>query len=115
VICTVKGGFTDLHAMVSGLNNGILLSMEAAAELMSLPRRNTLSLPEAAHVEAMVQSRGSPIITCRQDLLIFDEDRSDLPSQASRPLRNEMSDIHEILFPRGAMRGRSFFLFIFQG
>jgi len=40
MVCTVKGGFTDLHPVVSGLNNGILLSMEAATEFMSLSRRN---------------------------------------------------------------------------
>jgi hypothetical protein len=101
--------------VVSGLNNGILLSMEATAQLVSLSRRNTLFLPEATDIQTMLDSRRSSIITCGQDFFVFDEDRSNLPSQAGRPLGNEMSDIHEIFFPRGAMGGRPFFLFLFQG
>ena len=114
MVRTVKSGFADLHPVVSGLNDGILLSMEAAAEFVSLSRRDALFLPEATNLQTMLQSGRSPIITRRQNLLIFDEHSSNLPSQTGRSLGNEMSDIHEILFPRGPM-GRLFFLFLFQG
>jgi hypothetical protein len=50
MVSTIKGGFTDPHPVVSGLNNGILLSVEAAAEFMSLPRRNPSFLPEATNL-----------------------------------------------------------------
>ena len=115
MVRTEEGGLTDLHSVVSSLNNGILLSMKATAEFVSLSRRDPLFLSKAARVQTMLQPGRGPVITCRQDLLIFDEDSSNLPSQAGRPFGNEMSDVHEILFPRGAMGGKAFFLFLFQG
>jgi hypothetical protein len=50
MVCTVKGGFTDLHPVVSGLNNGILLSMETATEFMPLPRGDPSFFPEATNL-----------------------------------------------------------------
>src|SRR4030042_3392429 len=48
-------------------------------------------------------------------LFIFDEDASNLPSQTGRPLGDEVSYIHEILFPGGPSVKNLFFLFFFQG
>ncbi len=115
MVRTIKGGITDLHSVVSGLNNRILLGMEAATELMSLSRRNPSFLPEATNLQAMLQSGRSPVVTGRQYLFVFDKHSANLPSQAGRSLSNEMSDIHEIFFPRGALGGTLFFLFLFQG
>jgi hypothetical protein len=103
--------------MVGGLNNGILLGVEAAAEFVSFPRRDGLLFTKAPHIQAVLKPRRCPIVACRQNLLIFDENRSNLSSQTGRPLGNEMGDIHEILFPGRPMRDNlSFlFLFLFQG
>ena len=50
MVCTVKRGSTDLHSVVSGLNDGILLGMKAATEFMPLSRGDPLFLPEATNL-----------------------------------------------------------------
>jgi hypothetical protein len=89
--------------------------MKATAEFVAFSRRNALFLPEATDVQAVFQSGGSPIITCRQNLLIFDEESTYLSSKAGGAFGDEMGDIHEIFFPRGPTRMNPFFLFLFQG
>jgi hypothetical protein len=54
MVGTVKGGSANLHSMVGGLNNGILLGVEATAQLVSLPRRDGLPLTEASDVQAVL-------------------------------------------------------------
>jgi hypothetical protein len=89
--------------------------MKATAEFVTFSRRDASFLTEAADVQAMFQSGGSPIITRRQNLFIFDKESPHLPSKAGGAFGDEMSDIHEIFFPRGATRRTLFFLFLFQG
>jgi hypothetical protein len=89
--------------------------MEAPAEFVSLSGRDSSLLPKTTDVHAVFQPGRSSIVTRGQDFFIFDEDSSYLPSQTGRSLRNEMSDIHEILFPRGSMGRNLFFIFLFQG
>jgi hypothetical protein len=101
--------------MVGGLDNRILFSMEATAEFVSLSRTDSLFLAETTDVQAVFQSGRSSIVTRGQNLFIFDQDRSYLPSQTGRSLGNQMSDIHEILFPGGSMGSNLLFLFLFQG
>jgi len=113
MVGTVKGGPADLHSVVGGLNNGILLGVEAAAEFVSFPRRDALPFTKASHIQAVLDSRRRSIVACRQNLLIFDENSSNLSSQTGRPFGNEMGDIHEILFPGGPVGDNLFFLFLF--
>ena len=115
MVCTKQGGSADFDSVISGLNNGILLRMKATAKFVSFSRGDPLFFSETARIQAMLQSGRRSIIACREDFLIFDQDGADLPSQTGRPFGNEMSDIHEILFPRGAMGGKTLFLFFFQG
>jgi hypothetical protein len=89
--------------------------METAAELVSFPRWDSLPLTKATDVQTMFQSGRSSIVTGGQDLFIFDQHSPYLPPQASGPLGNEMSNIHEILFPGGPTKRKPFFLFCFQG
>jgi hypothetical protein len=89
--------------------------MEAPAEFVSLPGRDSSLLPKATDVQAVFQPGRSSIVTRGQDFFIFDEDSSYLPSQTSRSLGNKMGNIHEILFPRGPMGRNFFFIFLFQG
>jgi hypothetical protein len=89
--------------------------MKATAEFVTFSRRDASFLTEAADVQAMFQSGGSPIITRRQNLFIFDEERTYMSSKAGGAFGDKMSDIHEIFFPRGAARRNLFSLFLFQG
>jgi hypothetical protein len=88
--------------------------MKTTTEFVALSRRDALFLTEATDIQAVFQSGGSPIITRRQNLFIFDEESTYLPSKAGGAFGDEMSDIHEIFFPRRAMRMNLFFLFLFQ-
>jgi hypothetical protein len=56
MVCAIKGGPTNPYAVVGGLDDRILLSMESAAEFMPLPRRNALFFTEATDVQTMFQS-----------------------------------------------------------
>ena len=115
MVSAVKGRPPNPHSVVGGLDNCILFSMEAPAEFVPLPGRDASLLPEATDVQAVFQPGGSSIVTRGQNLLVFDEHRSYLPSQTGRSLCNEVRDVHEILFPRGSMGRNLFFLFLFQG
>jgi hypothetical protein len=101
--------------MVGGLDNRILLGMKTAAKFVSFSRRDPLFLAEATDVQAMFQPGRSSIVAGGQNLFIFDEDSSYLPSQAGGPFGNEMSNIHKIFFPGGSMGRNLFFLSLFQG
>jgi hypothetical protein len=87
--------------------------MEAPAEFVSLPGRDSSLLPKTTDVQAVFQPGRSSIVTRGQDFFIFDEDSSYLPSQTGRSLGNKTSDIHEIFFPRGSSGRNLFFLFLF--
>jgi hypothetical protein len=89
--------------------------MKATAEFVAFSRRDALFLTEATNVKAVFQARGSPIITCCQDLFIFDEECTHLPSKAGGTFGNEMGNIHEIFFPRGSSGKSLFSLVLFQG
>ncbi len=101
--------------MVGSLDDRILLGMKAAAEFVSLSGRDPLFLAEATDIQAVFYSGRSSVVTGGQNLLILDEDGPHLSSQTSRPLGDEVSNIHEIFFPGGSMRRTLFFLFLFQG
>src|SRR4030043_1301530 len=62
MVCAIKGGSPDPHTMIGGLDDGILLCMEPAAELMSFPRGDAQFLAKATNLQAMFQSRGGSII-----------------------------------------------------
>jgi len=56
MVCAIKGGSPDPHTMIGGLDDGILLCMEPAAELMSFPRGDAQFLAKATSFQAMFQS-----------------------------------------------------------
>ena len=114
-VCAIKRGSPDPHPMIGGLDDGILLCMEPAAELMSFPRGDAQSLAKTPNFQAMFQSRGSSIVTRCENLFISDKNSPYLPTQAGRALCDEMGDVHEVFFPGGSKGTDLFFLFLFQG
>jgi len=56
MVSAIKRGSPDPHPMIGGLDDGILLCMEPAAELMSFPRGDAQSLAKAPNFQAMFQS-----------------------------------------------------------
>jgi hypothetical protein len=85
--------------MISGLNDGVLFSVKTTAEFMSFTRGDGLLLTKATDFEAVFQSRGSPIITRGQDLLVFDEKGAHLSPETCRTFSHQLGNIHKILFP----------------
>jgi hypothetical protein len=100
--------------MVGCLDNGILLGVKAPAEFMALSGRDTQLFTKAADVQTVGETGRSPIVACRQDLLIFDQNGAHMSSQASRTFGDEMSDIHEVFFPGRSERVQFLFFFRFQ-
>jgi hypothetical protein len=80
MVRAVEGGSPDLHSMVGRLNDGILLCMKATAEFMAFSRRDAQFLAEATDVKAVFQFRRGTVVTCRQDLFIFNKDGPHLSS-----------------------------------
>ena len=85
--------------MISGLNDGVLLSVKTTAEFMSLTRGDGLLLTKATDFEAVFQSSGSAIVTRGQNLLVFDEEGAHLSPETRRTFSHQMGYIHKILFP----------------
>jgi hypothetical protein len=63
MVGAIKGGSSNLHPVVSGLDNCILLGMKATAEFMSFSRRDALFLTEATDIQAVFKPGGSSIVT----------------------------------------------------
>ena len=55
VVRTIEGGSTDPHAMVRGLDDRILLSVEAATEFMPFSGGDALAFAKAPNVQTMLQ------------------------------------------------------------
>ena len=115
MVRAVKSRTTNRNAVVSCLDDGILFRMQAPAQFVAFPRGDAKLLAQAACIEAMFQSRGSPIVPGGQDFLVLHKNGADLPSDAGGPLRNQMGDIHEVLFPRGSKWADLFSNSLFQG
>jgi len=63
VVGAVERGSSDCHSVISGLNDGVLLSVEATAEFMSFPRGDGLLFAKATDLEAVLQSGRGAIVT----------------------------------------------------
>ena len=56
MVGAVKRGSADRHAMIGRLDDRVLFGVQAPAEFMALSGRNSLLLPETAHIKAVLQA-----------------------------------------------------------
>jgi hypothetical protein len=75
--------------------------MEAAAEFMTLPGRDTQLFPQATDIKTVGNPGRGAIISGGKNVFIFDENGPHLPAQAGRAPGHEMGYFHEIFIPTG--------------
>jgi hypothetical protein len=98
--------------VVGRLDNGILLGVKAPAEFMAFSGGDSELFTKATDLQTVGQTGRSSIVSCRQDLLIFDQNGANMSSQTGRAFGDEMGDIHEVFFP-GRSEGVVFYVFSF--
>src|SRR3954454_15061512 len=93
----VDGGARDPHAVVGGLDEGVLFGMKGALAALA-----AVHYPDQApHLIAMGHPRGAPIVTRREDALVAHYDGADGEPRAGRAGSDLVRYTHEILVPRG--------------
>ena len=75
---TINGTPLKANTVKAGLNNDILLGVNAATGLMPLPGGYAEFISKAAKLKTILHTGGSTIITGRQDMLIPDSYRPDM-------------------------------------
>ena len=86
------------HLASGGCDNGILLGMDTAAQLIALATGNTQLLTTAdTQVTAVGTSAGRTVIAGRNDLIILNDDGADVVAQAGGTLQNGLGDIEIII------------------
>ena len=80
----VNGGIFDTDSKGRGLHDGVLLCMNAAAELVAFAGRNVALFSHATHFGAVLEARRGAVVTGREYPLVLDDYRSDAPPQACR-------------------------------
>lgn len=80
----VQDGTLDGHAVARRLDDGVLLGVDTAAQLMLLSGGNAELLAQAADVEAMRKPRRSSVVSAGDDALVVNQDGADGAAQAGR-------------------------------
>ena len=71
-----ENGTPDAHAVVSGLQDGVLLGMKPSAKLVPLPGRDLFLVPQAADIRAVSNAGRDPVVARGEDFLLC----TDLPN-----------------------------------
>lgn len=99
----IDGGAVDAHAEVRRLRDGVLLGMDASAQLVPSARRYIHLLSDAPHLLAMASALGRTVVSCGENPLVFDDDGSDLSPQTGGSCRYQTGHLHEILVIAGSI------------
>jgi hypothetical protein len=70
------------YAMHCGLDDGVLLRVEAPAKFVTLAGWHSFLFPQAAYIQAVPQARRRTIVTTGKNSFVFDNHRTHLPSEA---------------------------------
>jgi hypothetical protein len=87
--------------MLGRLDYGVLFRMEAAAELMTLSRRDLQFFTQTTDIKAMGNPGRGAVISRGKNVFVFDKECTHLPAQTGRASGYEMGDFHEIFIPSG--------------
>lgn len=101
----VDRGAVDAHAEVRRLRDGVLLGMDASAQLVPSARRYVHLLSDASHLLAVAGALGRTVVSGGENPLVLDDDGSDLPSQTGGSGRYQTGHLHEILVIAGSVHG----------
>ncbi len=86
-----------------GLDDGVLLGVQPAAELVTFAGGNLEPLPQAAGSVAVAYAGWNTIVAGGQNIAIFDQKGANLTSQAGGTGCHQTGDVHEILIPGWAL------------
>jgi len=95
----IEGGAIDIDAVTGGLDNGILLGVQAAAEFVALSRGDIETFPQAAAGIAVRDAGRYPVVSGGQDIALLDKQSPNLSAQACGTGGNEPGYVHEIFVP----------------
>src|SRR5512133_4038924 len=99
----VQGGAVNVGAVLGGLDDGVLLGVQAAAELVALPGRDIEPLAQAAGRITVGNAGRNPVVSGGQDVAILDQHSTNLSAQTGGAGGHQVGDIHEILIPGGSL------------
>ncbi len=85
--------------MAGRLNDGVLLCVQTATQLMALTRGNLQPLPQTAGLITMTDTGGRAVVAGGQDIAILHQQRPHLTAQAGGTGCHQMRDIDKILIP----------------
>ena len=93
----------DIDAVLGRLDDGVLLGMQTAANLVALPAGNAELLAQATRLGAMAQPAGNAVVTRCQDAAVLNDHRAHRTAQARGAGFHLLGQIHEVLVPAWAM------------
>ena len=83
--------------MEAGLDDGILLGVNAAADFMALPGGYAKLVTKAAQLQAIFRTGGSAIVARGQDVFVLHRHGADVVTAAGGALRHHRGYLEEIL------------------
>src|SRR2546427_5978510 len=89
----------DRDTVVGGLDDGILLGMQAQTGVQRRPRRRAGGAAVASTVSAVRQAPRRVVVPGGKDHAVFDHHRAHVPAYAGRPRRRQQRHPHKILIP----------------
>ena len=106
----VKLGPGNAHAMHGGLNDDILLGMQAPAYLVPLTGRDAQLLPQATDLQTVGDPGGRAIVARGQDAFVLDGNGAHLATGAGGALAHHIGDVHEVVRPgKSVLHGKARF------
>ena len=88
--------------MLGRLNDTVLFGVEAAADLVPFPRRDTQFFTKAPDLGTVADTRWHPVIAGSQNVFVLNKNRTHLSPQTSGTGGDQPGDLHEIFVPCGA-------------
>ena len=102
----VYGGALDARAEVRRLCNGVLLGVDAAAELVPRPGWDVELDPDAAGLGAVGKPARGAVVTGRENVLVLHVDGAHVAPQTGGPGGGQLRHVHEVLVRGGALHVR---------
>ena len=87
------------HTLTGGVDDGILLCMNTSAQLVSLTAGDVVCFPDAVtKVDAVFSASGCTHIACGYNLVVVDNNGTEIASEAGASLQNGFCYIEIIVF-----------------
>ena len=106
----------QVDAVLRRLDDGVLLGMHCPADLVSGAGGDVVLISQAAKFQTVSGPGRGAVITCGQDVLVFDRDGPDMMPPASASLGHHRGDFEEIFVDAGPHKtGHGLFVYLIIG